>query len=36
MSYQEQRSILANDANQSITQVGQQLAQELKANGFQD
>jgi len=35
-SYQEERSIQANDANLSMTEVGEQLGQELRTKGFQD
>ncbi|SRR6266511_2538240 len=34
--YQEQRSIRANDANQSISQVAESLGQELTLRGFED
>lgn len=34
--YQEQRSIRANDANQSISQVAEGLGQELTLKGFED
>jgi hypothetical protein len=36
LTYQEQRSIQANDANQSISDVSAGLGQELRAKGFQD
>lgn len=36
LSYQEQRSIQANDANQSISDVSAGLGQELRAKDFQD
>jgi len=36
LNYQEQRSIQANDANQSISEVAASLGQELRAKGFQD
>jgi hypothetical protein len=34
--YQEQRSIRANDTNQSISQVAESLGQELTLKGFED
>jgi hypothetical protein len=34
--YQEQRSIRANDANQSINEVAESLGQELTLKGFED
>jgi hypothetical protein len=34
--YQEQRSISANDANQSISQAAESLGQELTLKGFED
>jgi hypothetical protein len=34
--YQEQRSIRANDANQSISQIAENLGQELTLKGFEE